>query len=258
MKYEYLSVRYEGSVAVVTINNPPVNVMSSQAYGELDQIFYELSVDRDLRAVVLTAECEKNIFVAGSNIKEFPAMMPDNGTISVKRNNRVRFGIYRCPVPVICALNGSAIGGGLGIALMCDYRITHPKSKFAVGEVTMGILSFTQFLGARVHSGTARKMVYGGIRITAEEGLRVGLIDEIVPAEEVLPRAMEMAQHIAANPPMAVRLAKECMLKTEATIFDLGGQDFEDECDRILWGTKDQKEAVNAFIEKRKPRYINE
>jgi enoyl-CoA hydratase/carnithine racemase len=257
MKFDYLTCRYDGNIAVVTINNPPVNAMSSEAYGELDQIFYDLSVNRDLRAVILTAECEKNIFVAGSNVKEFPSMSSDNGTLYIKRNNRVRFGIYRCPVPVICALNGSAIGGGLGIALMCDYRITHPKAKFAVGEVTMGVLSFTQFLGTRIHSGTARKMVYGGIQIAAEEGLRAGLIDEVVHAEEVFPRALELARRIAVQSPIAVRLGKECMLKAEAAIFEMGGQDFEDACDKVLWGTEDQKEAVDAFLEKRQPQFKN-
>lgn len=257
MKFEYINCRREDNIAIVTINNPPVNAMTSQAYGELDQIFYDLSVDNSLRAVVLTATCEKNIFVAGSNVKEFLSLYSDNGMRYIERNNRIRFTIYNFPVPVICALNGSAIGGGLGLALMCDYRIAPPQAKFGVGEITMGVLSFTQFLATRVHNGTARKMVYGGIRLTAEEGLQAGLIDEVVPKEEVLPRAIELAKHFAAQSPIALRCAKQCMLKAEAGIFDFGGQQFENDCDKKLWDTTDQKEAVTAFLERRAPEFQN-
>lgn len=257
MQYDYLSCQIQGNIALVTLHNPPVNALCSQAWGELAQVFYDLGQNTALRAVVLTAQCAKPIFVGGSDVKEFLTHDCENGLRYTLRNNEVRFAVYRCPVPVVCALNGTALGGGLGLALMCDYRICPPGAKFGVGEITMGILGFTQFLAARCHNGAARKMVYGGVRLTAQEALQVGLVDEVVPAEEVLPRAMELAGRFAAQSPIAVRRAKECMLKAEAPIFQLGGQAFEDQCERELWGTLDQKEAVRAFLEKREPQFQN-
>ena len=252
---DFITYTLEDGIAVVTIENPPVNVMTAEAWSQLDHAFYMLSKDKSLRAVVITAKCEKNIFVGGSNVKEFLELDSFTGQRYTERMNGIRFNVYRCPVPVICALNGSAIGGGLGLALMCDYRITHPDAKFGVGEINMGILGFTQFLAAKVHSGVARKMVYGGIRLSAEEGYQTGLIDEVVPKEEVFPRAMELAKTFAKQSPLAVRYAKECMLKAEEEIFTAKKQQFEDVRLFELWGTEDQKEAVNAFLEKREPNF---
>lgn len=257
MQYDYVKHRIEGNIAIVTINNPPVNALISEAWGELDQIFYDLGQMEEIRAIILTGECEKPLFVGGSNVREFLKHQPDNGYRYTLRNNNIRFNIYRCPKPVICAYNGSAFGGGLGLSLMCDYRIAPPFAKFAVGEINMGILGFTQFLARRVHSGVARKMVYGGVRISADEALRAGLVDEVVEIEELMPRAMELAKTFAAQSPIAVRRAKECMLKAEEEIFTNGGQDFEDLYEKELWGTLDQKEAVNAFLEKRPPVFQN-
>lgn len=255
MKLEYATVQIENHLAVVTICNPPVNAMNSQAYGEIDQIFYDLGQMKDIRCVILTGECEKDLFIGGSNVKEFPLADAEAGARYTARMNRLRFDIYRFPVPVICALNGSAIGGGLGMALMCDYRITHPEAKFGVGEINMGIIGFTQFLAARVHNGVARKMVYGGIRLSAAEALRVGLLDEVVKKEDVMLRATDLASTFTKQSPIAVRRAKECMLKAESYIFDLGGQEFEDICIKELWGSVEQQESVRAFLEKRAPDF---
>lgn len=255
MKYDCLSVRYDGNVAVVTLCRPPVNALSSEAWGEISQAFYDLGQDPELRAVILTAECDKKLFVGGTDVTAFLSLDAESGERFTLRNNDVRFQVYRCPVPVICALNGSAFGGGLGLALMCDYRITVPEAKFAVGEINMGILGFTQFLAARVHNGAARKMVYGGVRLEAQEALQVGLVDEVVTQENLLPRAKELADRFAAQSPLAVRKAKECMLKAESYIFELGGQAFEDARIKELWATEDQKEATRAFLEKRSPEF---
>jgi len=257
MMSELVRCQVENGIAVVTINNPPINAMTAEAWTQLDHIFYKLSTDESLRCVILTGECEKNLFVGGSNVKEFLALDAYRGSRYTQRNNGIRFHVYDCPVPVICALNGSAIGGGMGLALMCDYRIAPPEAKFAVGEVNMGILGFTQFLAQRVHSGTARMMVYTGQRLSAEEAKSVGLIDEVVPKEQVLERAFEKAREIAKQSPMAVRFGKLCMLKAEEEIFREGGQELEDSFEKILWGTYDEKEAVKAFLEKRDPEFQN-
>ena len=257
MQYDYVKHQIEGDIAIVTIHNPPVNALTSEAWGELDQIFYDLGQMNELHAIILTGECEKPLFVGGSNVREFLKHEPDNGLRYTLRNNNIRFNIYRCPKPVICALNGSVYGGGLGLALMCDYRIAPPNAKLGVGEMTMGILGFTQFLARRVHSGIARRMVYSGLPISAQEALQSGLVDEVLPLEEIMPRAMELAKIFASRSPIAIRRAKECMLKAEEEIFTHGGQDFEDQYEKELWGTLDQKEAVNAFLEKRQPVFQN-
>jgi len=255
MMSELVRCQVENGIAVVTINNPPINAMTAEAWTQLDHIFYKLSTDESLRCVILTGECEKNLFVGGSNVKEFLALDAYRGSRYTQRNNGIRFHVYDCPVPVICALNGSAIGGGMGLALMCDYRIAPPDAKFGVGEINMGLLGFTQFLAHRVHVGIARKMVYTGYRVTGEEGVKIGLIDEVAPREEIMDRAMELAKNIARQSPLAVRYAKECMKKAEEAIFAGGGQEYEDERQTWLWATEDQKEAVTAFLEKRDPQF---
>lgn len=253
MKFDYLSYKIEDNVATIIIDRPPVNAMNSEAMCELYEILYRLRQTPEVRAVVLTAAGK--FFVAGSDVTEFVKMDEETGSSFIDRNDYIRDYLYTFPQPVICALNGTAIGGGLGMALMCDIRITHPDAKFAVGEINMGVLSFPQYLAMRCSNGGARKMVYTGERITAEEALRIGLVDEVVPKEEVYDRALALAKTMAAKSPKALRAAKQCMLIADEPLL----QGFQRENAYLckLWGTKDKTEAVTAFLEKREPKFQN-
>ena len=252
MKFEAIRVEIEKNIAVITIYKPPVNAMGSDEYGELYEALYKLSKDPEVRVLILTAAGEK-IFVGGSDVKEFMKLDGDSGPLYTARNNGVRAYLYNYPKPVICALNGSAFGGGAGLAICADIRLSVPEAKFNLGEINMGTLGLTQHMIARCFNGSARKMIYTGERITAEDALRIGFVDEIVPREELMNRARQLAEEIAAKSPLAVRYAKQCVIEAEKN--RLSGIPFEAECIGKLWATEDQKEATSAFLEKRAPNF---
>lgn len=253
MKKEYIFTQAAGDVAVVTINRPPLNALNSEAYAELYETFYELSKDDRVKIVVLTGQGEK-AFVAGADVKEFLGLDGSSGPLYTRRNNAVREYIRRYDKPVICAVNGFAYGGGLALALVCDIRVAAEQASFSLGEINMGILGATQYVARFAHYGTACKLVYTGDPIGADEALRVGIVDEIVPGDKLLERSMELAKKIASKSPPALRAAKRCMVKAqEAGLED--GLRFEERILAELWGTDDKNEAVKAFLEKRKPRF---
>jgi 3-hydroxybutyryl-coA dehydratase len=254
MKFDTITADLENEIglATITISKPPVNAMGSDDYGELYEALYKISKMKDIRVVILTAEGEK-LFVGGSDVKEFIALDGESGPLYTERNNNVRAYLYNFPKPVICALNGSAFGGGVGLAICADIRISVPEAKFNLGEINMGILGLTQHFSARCFNGTARKMVYTGERITAEEALRIGFVDEILPREELMPRARQLAQEIAAKSPLAIQYAKQCMIEAEKNRLDR--IDFEAECIGKLWATEDKTEATSSFLEKREPHF---
>lgn len=252
MQFDVIQMRVEGAIATLTIDSPPVNVLDSAGYGELNERLYELSRNQDVRAVVLTAAGER-FFGAGSNVKEFAALNDVTGPIYSRRNMAVRSSLYHFPLPVICAINGSAYGGSLGLAVCADIRLSVPEARFNLGEINMGTLGLTQHLSARCHNGAVRRMVYTGEAIDAQTAREIGLIDEILPQAELLPRAYALAETIASKSPIAIRYAKECLIEAEKSA--LAGTDFEAERIYKLWGTQDKTEAVNAFLEKRKPQF---
>jgi enoyl-CoA hydratase len=251
MKKEYIFTAIENDVAVVTINKPPVNALNSESYGELYETFYELSKDNSVKVVVLTGQGEK-AFVAGSDVKEFTDLDGNTGPLYTKRNNSVREYVRQYGKPVICAVNGMAYGGGCALALVCDIRIACESASFSLGEINMGILGATQYIARIAHLGTAYKIVYTGDAIDAAEALRVGIIDEIVPRERLMERSMELAKKIASKSPLAIRMAKRCMVKAQQVSLEEGLR-YEEGIMRELWGSGDKNEAVRSFLEKRKP-----
>jgi len=251
VKFEYVYLDTVDSVAKITIDKPPVNALDSSAYGELFEMFYRVSKDNSIKVVILTGAGEK-AFVAGADVKEFVNFDSDNGIIYSRRNQSLREFIRKYNKPVICAVNGLAYGGGCALALMCDIRIACKEAKFNLGEINMGILGATQYIAHIAHSGTARKLVYSGEAIDAEEALRAGIVDEVVPREELMERSLSLAKKIASKSPLALKYAKQCMIKSQETLLEEGLQ-FEEEALKYLWGTEDKNEAVKAFLEKRKP-----
>lgn len=254
MRFDTIQCQVADGVATLIIDKPPVNALGSDDYGELYEILYKLSKDESIRAAILTAVGEK-IFVGGSDVKEFFALNGRTGPMYTARNNGVRSYLYHFPVPVICAMNGSAFGGGVGLAVCCDIRLCTPEAKFNLGEIDMGILGLTQHFAARCVNGISRKMVYTGERIDAQEARHMGLVDEIVPREGLMDRARQLAGKIAAKSPAAIRYAKQCMIEAEKNA--LAGLPFEEACVGRLWATEDKDEAVSAFLEKRPPRFRN-
>ena len=156
MQFDTIHYEIKGTTAILTIDKPPVNALNSDDYGELYEILYALSKNEDVRVLILTATGEK-LFVGGSDVKEFAALNGYTGPMYTKRNNNVRSYLYSYPKPVICAMNGSAYGGGVGLAICSDIRLCVPDAKFNLGEINMGILGLTQFFVARCNNGVAHR-----------------------------------------------------------------------------------------------------
>lgn len=253
MILEFVDSIVEESIAIVTINRPPVNALSSDVNGEIYEVFYRLSKDENVKAVVLTGHGQK-AFAAGADIKEFVKLNQTTGPLYTNRNNFVREYIRTFPKPIICAINGLAYGAGLVLALLCDIRIAAQEAKFNMGEINMGIIGGTQALGRMLQSGIARKMVYTGQPITAEDAQLAGIVDEITNAETLLERAKEIAVQISKKPPMAIKFAKECMLMTYTNSV-AESMDHENAALKVLWASSDKNEAVNAFLEKREGKF---
>jgi len=239
------------SIAVVTIDRPPVNALRTQTYTELDQTFSALAQNNEVKCVIITG-AGKKAFAAGADVNDFLALDSNTGAEYTRRNTQIRENIRNFPAPVICAINGLALGGGFVLALMCDIRVSSEEARLNLSEINMGIIGGTQHIAPYVSPGTAKIMVYTGDMITAQQALQLGLVDIVVPGPDLLGHCWAIARKIVSKPPLAIRYAKQSLNFAYS-----GGlsQGIEVETKYIekLWGTRDKNEAVAAFLEKRTP-----
>jgi enoyl-CoA hydratase len=256
MAYENLeNVKAESrdGVLIVTVDRPKVlNALNDQTVGEIERVFLEARADESVRAIILTGGGEK-AFIAGADIGELSKMTPLTGKDVARRGQQVLNTIERMPKPVIAAINGFALGGGCEIALACHIRIASEKAKIGLPEVTLGIIpgyGGTQRMARLLGKGKALEMILTGDHITATEAERIGLVNKVVPAEELMKTAEEMARRIASRGPIAVRSAIEAVMSGSDMAFE-EGQAFEATLFGLLASTEDMKEGMGAFLEKR-------
>lgn len=257
MGYETLLYDLGDGVATVTLNRPEVhNAMNDRMRRELVQCFGELVTNDDARVIVVTGAGER-AFSAGADIREFVA--PQVPTRFREHRKRVDFRevMDRCPQPLIAAIRGYAFGGGLELALACDLRIAGDDARLGLTEIDLAIIpggGGTQRLPRLVGRGRALHMILTGARIDAQEALRIGLVERVVPAAEVQSTARELAKTLAAKAPVALRYAKEAVVKgLELSLAD--GLRLEHDLATLLRTTDDRIEGAKAFVEKRKPRF---
>jgi enoyl-CoA hydratase len=257
MSYDTLLYDLADGVATVTLNRPDVhNAMNDRMRRELVQCFGELVTNDDARAIVVTGAGER-AFSAGADIREFVA--PQVPTRFREHRKRVDFRevMDRCPQPLIAAIRGYAFGGGLELALACDLRIAGDDARLGLTEIDLAIIpggGGTQRLPRLVGRGRALHMILTGARIDAHEALRIGLVERVVPAAEVQSAARELATTLAAKAPVALRYAKEAVVKgLELPLAD--GLTIENDLATLLRTTEDRIEGAKAFLEKRKPRF---
>lgn len=186
MTYKYLLVEVENNIATITINRPPVNPLNTQVFNELSDVFHNLDETDDVRAIVLTGSGEK-AFVAGADISEMAGL----DLVGINKMNKVSRAVFtqieNSTKPVIAALNGMALGGGLELALVCDLRISSEKAKFAFPEVGLGIIpggGGTQRLPKIVGQGIAKELLYFGEMFDSARAMELGIVNKVVPAEE--------------------------------------------------------------------------
>lgn len=256
--YDTILLEQRSAVAVVTLNRPQaMNAINLQMRRELHAVMGALRRDASVGAVVLTATGDK-AFSAGMDLREFSQVLAQTPLPELRRFRwEPGEGIADFDKPVIAAINGLAIGGGVELSLMCDISFAATSATFAFAEVTRGLIpgnGGTQRLTRRIGRSKALEMILSGRTVSADEALAMGLVDHVVPANELLACAETLAQQMAAHAPVAVRTAKAAIVRGE----DLSLQDglnLERDLATFLYTTDDAKEGPRAFVEKRPPRW---
>jgi enoyl-CoA hydratase len=255
MAYETLLVERSDAYAVVTLNRPKVmNALNHALFAELDDAFTALAAESGVRAVILTGAGEK-AFAAGADISELASLSATEGQQLARRGQAVFRRIETCRKPVIAAINGFALGGGCELAMACTIRIASDRARMGQPEVKLGLVpgyGGTQRLPRLVGKGAAMKLLLTGDMVGAEEAFRIGLVDEVVPAEALLPRAETLARAIAQQAPLAVA---GCIQAVEGG-YDLpldSGLELEASLFGLACATEDKAEGTKAFLEKRAP-----
>lgn len=250
---EFITYEVEGQIGIITINRPKaLNALNSAVLDELDKTLD--AVDQEaIRCLILTGAGEKS-FVAGADIGEMSTLTKAEGEAFGKKGNDVFRKLETFPIPVIAAVNGFALGGGCEISMSCDIRICSKNAVFGQPEVGLGItpgFGGTQRLARIVGTGKAKEMIYGARNIKAEEAYRIGLVNNVYPAEELMPAAKKLASTIARNAPIAVRNCKRAINEGIQVDMDQAIV-IEEKLFGSCFETCDQKEGMNAFLEKRK------
>jgi len=255
--YQAITHAVAEHVATITLNRPDVhNAMNEAMRRDLTRCFEAIAVDEDVKVVVVTGAGER-AFSAGADIREFVEPLVPVRFREQRRRLDFRQAMDRCWQPIIAAVNGFALGGGLELALACDIRIAAVGATLGLTEVNLAIIpggGGTQRLPRLIGRGKALEMILTGARIPADEALRIGLVERVVPAGEALKAATELARTMAAKAPVALRYAKEAVVKgLELPLAD--GLRLEGDLSTLLRTTEDRLEGAKAFLEKRAPRW---
>ncbi|HEY6192301.1 MAG TPA: enoyl-CoA hydratase-related protein [Bacteroidota bacterium] len=254
MTYSTLLVTKENQCALIQFNRPEVlNALNMKLMEELVAALEQLDGDPDVNVIILTGN--EKAFAAGADIKE----MAGAGAVDMLlRDQFARWDrIRKIKKPIIAAVSGFALGGGCELSMSCDMIIASESAKFGQPEINIGVMpgaGGTQRLTRAVGKARAMEMILTGRMIGAGEAVRMGLVNKVVPVESYLEEAKSLAREIASKPPVAVRLAKEAVLKSFDTTIE-GGLEFERKNFYLLFASDDQKEGMKAFVDKRKPEW---
>ncbi|AZB61344.1 enoyl-CoA hydratase-related protein [Cereibacter sphaeroides] len=254
MDYEnrFVKVSVDRGLAVVTLDRPPANAVSLEVYDEIRRTFHRLGEDPAMRVAVLTGAGK--VFCGGNDVNDFVDLEFDRATEYLAHVRLTFNALYDCPIPVVGAINGAAVGTGIVLASLCDIRIASERAVFALPEIDVGVLGGSRHVMRLAGQGMTRWMMYTGRRVRAEEALRARIVDEVVPPEEVMPRAMAIAEEIASKSPPAIRLAKLGLNRTEEMNMK-EGYEFECTLTAAVRRTPEAREGAMAFLEKRQPSY---
>ena len=254
---EFVKVERDGAVGIVTIDKPPVNALGAQVIAELDEAFDELGADAGVRSVVLRGAGER-AFVAGADISEFPNLgdeVREDG--SARGIQKLADRIEAFPKPVLAAIHGWCLGGGLETALACDVRIAAEDAQLGQPEIKLGLLpggGGTQRLPRVVGPGRAALLNMTGDPISGAQAYEWGLVEKVVPAAELMDAALEIARTLAERSPHAIAVVKELARETRDLPIAEGLRREAKAFARCL-GSEDGKEGVAAFLEKREPQW---
>ena len=257
MSYTTLLFEKRERIAYVTVNRPDkMNALNATVVNELEECFKEIGDDAEIRVAILTGAGEK-AFVAGADIGRVAALTPLEGREFAQRGQRVFSKIENLGKPVIAAVNGHALGGGCELAMACSVRVAAETARMGQPEVKLGLIpgyGGTQRLARLVGKGRAIELTTVGEPVTAQEAFRLGLVNQVVPAKDLISTCEDLARKIIANAPLAVKFALEAVnhgveMELEAGLF------LEANLFALCCATEDMKEGTRAFLEKRPPKF---
>lgn len=260
MTFEELLVSESEGVAVITVNRAhKMNSMSAVVRREMLEALHLVREREEIKVVIITGAGNK-VFIAGADISEMAGgpVSPVAVNQDALKGQEITDLIESLPKPVIAAVNGAAMGGGMEIMLACDLCVASDKAVFGLPEVKIGLIpgwGGTQRITRAVGKKTAMQLVLLGEPISAEEAFRLGLINEVVPGEQLMDRARKMAKRLMKNSPFAMNMAKRAVLEGMEMPLD-GGLKMEAAFEGICFASEDNREGIAAFIEKRRPKFI--
>lgn len=251
-----ISYHVENHVATLTLQSPPANALSTSLLEALSERLDEVEKDSSIKAIILKGEGK--FFSAGADIKEFTSLQNESDYTSLSQKGQALFNrVENFHVPVIAAIHGASLGGGLELAMACHIRYAADNAKFGLPELNLGIIpgfAGTQRLPAYVGAAKAYEMMLSGIPITGEEAARAGLVNKSFPEEELFAAAEKLADAIAEKSGPTIRQVMELVTYTRSSRFEEGAL-AEAKAFGEAFGTADAKEGIQAFMEKRKPKF---
>ncbi len=257
MELNNVTVEKEMDIAILSINRPKaLNALNYETLSDISTAIRELGDDKEIGVVIITGAGEK-AFVAGADIKEMKDMTPLEARKFMQFGQSVFNGVENLPKPTIAAVNGYALGGGCELAISCDMVLASENAMFGLPEVGLGIhpgFGGTQRLPRLVGSAKAKELIFTGEMIDAEEALRIGLVNRLVPEGKLILEAKTLAQKILKNGQIAIRLAKSA-INAGLNVPLEKGLAYEAETQGLAFSTQDKDEGLEAFLEKRKPKF---
>jgi len=257
LSFKYIIAKIDENIGILTINNPGANTLSTKVVQELDLALNEFENNNQIRVLIITGYGDK-FFVAGAEIKEFLNKRAVEGRNLVKNIQMVFNRIENYPKPVIAAINGYCLGGGLELALSCDIRYASENAKLGQPEISLGIIpggGGTQRLPRLVGKGKAKEMMYTGDYISADEALQIQLVQKTTSLENLMKECKTLARKIAEKSPLIISLLKEVIDKGTDTPL-VSGLALEANAFGLCFSSDDKAEGVDAFLEKRKPNFM--
>lgn len=248
-----VEVTKKNNIAVITMNRPEaLNALNKAVFAEFEAALDDVEKDNDVYVVIITGA--GRAFIAGADIGEMAPMNVAEGLAFSELGNRILLRVDLMEKPTIAAVNGFALGGGCEMALACDIRLASEKAKFGQPEVGLGIIpgfGGTQRLARIVGVSNAMELILTAKNINAQQAKEIGLVSHVYPPEELMDKAMELAQAIAANAQVAVRQSKAAIRRGQQTDMYTGAA-YEAEAFAVCFATEDQKDAMTAFVNKEK------
>ena len=256
--YQFLKTKKDEAVFIITLDNPPVNLLNLKLLQEIPLAIKQANDDPEIRGIVITG-AGTNAFCAGADLRMMQSFNPEDAAGIVETGHRSFFTVEDSPKPVIAAVNGLALGGGNELAMACDIRFVSDRARFGQPEVKLGLIPAwggTQRMTRLIGTGKAKELIFSGQIINAQEALRIGLVNKIVPDGEELRASTDFIRMLTANvSPLALAQAKVAINEGIQTSSMDDALKYEVNAVKVLAVSNDLKEGVQSFLEKRPPKF---